>query len=398
MAFIGFLKRTLSPDLKVVCNDGEIYCHRLLLSSVSNFVKVLLLSSDSSTIIIPQLNLAELEDTLEVLYSEKLETKNEDYMKRVFSILCVDSKNILVKNITNDVKKLKSKRRIKGSKLLKFNIKGYPVGLCKKERVEFDDLVNISDSDVEDFKENDVLDYFVEEAVQGNHKSIDSVETVQGKSKSSSDHAYMKVDKGVPCDLCEKFCKSKKTLIEHIKYKHSEHNFPCDLCDKVCIRKENLTAHKKQKHGEERLDITVGSRICGLCQLTFKRKDILAHMRQKHPDSPLEFCCDQCQKRFKFKSKLERHRKQHDKTTDNMSCQMCDFETGSEESLKRHIRRHANLIKCDLCEYTSDRIEYVKKHFSKNHEDQEETSHRCDICERCCPTKNALKIHKKRYH
>ena len=50
---------------------------RLLLSSVDNFVKVLLLSSDSSRIIISQLNLAELEDTMEVLYSEKLETKNE---------------------------------------------------------------------------------------------------------------------------------------------------------------------------------------------------------------------------------------------------------------------------------------------------------------------------------
>ena len=105
-------------------------------------------------------------------------------------------------------------------------------------------------------------------------------------------------------------------------------------------------------------------------------------MRQKHPDNPLEYCCDQCEKRFKFKSKLDRHRKQHEKKTDNMSCQMCDFETGSEESLKRHIRRHANLIKCDLCEYTSDRIEDVKKHFAKHHEDQEGTSHRCDICER----------------
>ena len=187
MAFISFLNRTLSPDLKV----GEIYCDsRLLLSSVDNFVKVLLLSSDSSTIIISQLNLAELEDTMEVLYSEKLETKNENYMKKVFSILCVDSKNILVGNITNDVKKLKSKRKIKGSKLLKCNVKGHPVGLCKKERVEFDDLVNISDSDVEDFKENDVLDYFVEEAVQENHKSSDSViETAQEKSESSSDHA-----------------------------------------------------------------------------------------------------------------------------------------------------------------------------------------------------------------
>ena len=355
MAFIDFLNRSFSPDLTIVCDNGELYCHRLVLSSVSTFMKMLLLSYDSCTIIVPDLRKEEFEDILAVCYGEKYETENDETMKDIFTLLSVESKKILIGNIVYDSDRIKDGRATKGMKRIRYkaekpNRSSFHKTEESLETSADETFINISDT---------VLD-----VVQANNKSVDASET--------SDHAYR-------------------------KYEENK-RFPCDMCDKVCKRKENLTTHKKQKHGEQKLEIIVGSRVCNLCQLTFKRRDILTHMREKHPDNPLEFQCEHCDKKFKYKSKLERHSKQHHQKTERHLCPTCGFETVSEQSLRNHIYRHNTLIKCDLCEYTSQRVDYLEKHYARKHGDKEEAKFKCDICEIFLPTKDAVKKHKRRYH
>ena len=146
--------------------------------------------------------------------------------------------------------------------------------------------------------------------------------------------------------------------MEHKKLSHVKIDVLCNICGKVCKRKENLTAHKRQKHGEVKCEVFVGTRVCSLCQLTMKRTEILAHMKDKHPNNSIKFTCNYCDKSFPFKSKLIRHMTQHEQKTETLVCEICSFETKSEESLRRHIRRHENRIKCNLCEYSSERCYY----------------------------------------
>ena len=186
---------------------------------------------------------------------------------------------------------------------------------------------------------------------------------------------------------------------DNIKHKEKEKElFPCEMRDKVCYRKENLTTHEKQKHSLQKVTKNTGKRTCNLCLLTVRKRDIRIHIQEKHPESPLEFQCEQCKKKFRFKSKFERHMKQHSQNKEKLFCQRCNFQTESEDSFRRHSQRHDTLIKCDKCEYYSDRSDNFKRHHENKHGLKEETDFKCDTCEQYLPSKDALRKHKQRIH
>ena len=120
MTYVNLLCPSVSPDLKIVCEDGELFCHKIALASFSSLVKTLLLSSDSNIVIVPHVKKAPFEDLVELFYGDKLERANEEDMKAVFTLLSVDSKKILIDNVMFDVNKQKPKKSSRGQKLIKF--------------------------------------------------------------------------------------------------------------------------------------------------------------------------------------------------------------------------------------------------------------------------------------
>ena len=165
------------------------------------------------------------------------------------------------------------------------------------------------------------------------------------------------------------------------------------------MSKRGLTKHLKAKHGEETMEIVVGSKMCALCNITYKRNEFHVHMQIYHPESEFLFCCDFCDAKFAKKSKLERHVNIHKLKREKMACSLCSYEAWSQDNLKRHMHRHYNSIKCAICDYTTPEQNNLKRHYNKMHDETlKETSFPCDKCNKYLPSKGALKKHCQRHH
>ena len=51
---------------------------------------------------------------------------------------------------------------------------------------------------------------------------------------------------------------------------------------------------------------------------------------------------------------------------------------------------------CVDCDYTHSKKQKLQYHIEAKHINS--PGHACDICEKICPTKNALYLHRSRYH
>lgn len=392
MALLEGLNRHLSPDLSIVGLDGHITCHKLVISTFAPFVKKLLLETNSSTIILPDINITDFEDLLDVCYGVKSESSNELSMQTIFNILGVDSKEILVKNIDSEISSLASgkPKPQKGVKLLRYERK-----IVVEQPPNFEDIDTAAgqfnkeiESTINAENSNDMnsgtLDLLVDFEstlpIQVREKDNSKCNKVNQNSKCnevkqvSTEHSYVTTDQKIIC------------------------KFPCDMCPKVCKREESLTMHKKIKHQQEKATVIVGSRICSFCQLTFKRSDILKHMKKEHPSIRLDFSCKDCNATFPCKAKLEKHMDLHRPRTEKLVCDLCAYESWSKGGLRRHMDRHDTLVQCVHCDYTTSTQYNLERHNERNHGPVEETDFHCDTCNKFLPSKGALKKHRQRHH
>ena len=66
------------------------------------------------------------------------------------------------------------------------------------------------------------------------------------------------------------------------------------------------------------------------------------------------------------------------------------------EDINSLLVRNNGIWNCSLCPYFSKAKSSVKRHVESIH--FEESEIQCDLCPKVCPTPNALKCHKYKYH
>ena len=94
MNVVECLKQTEMTDLLLVCSDGLVETHKIVISSFAPFVKNLLIESHSSEIILPDFKMLDLQEIMDICYGIKEETENEGTMKVIFNVLGVNSQDI----------------------------------------------------------------------------------------------------------------------------------------------------------------------------------------------------------------------------------------------------------------------------------------------------------------
>ena len=150
------------------------------------------------------------------------------------------------------------------------------------------------------------------------------------------------------CNICDKTFAAKVTLRNHQKYVHSEvRKYKCDECNGRFKQQKDLTVHNLNVHGINQQKETYHrpekqvTHKCDVCESTYiYKKDLYAHKRLKHNESPKEvFQCEQCPSKFKQKISLNAHIKtKHG--NEQYPCPSCGKVFKQKNNMKRHKRMH----------------------------------------------------------
>ena len=55
-----------------------------------------------------------------------------------------------------------------------------------------------------------------------------------------------------------------------------------------------------------------------------------------------------------------------------------------------------NMYSCSICGYQANKKQRIQYHYEAKHTDS--PGYQCEICQKVCPTKNAMIVHKSRSH
>ncbi|CAD7671312.1 unnamed protein product [Nyctereutes procyonoides] len=186
-------------------------------------------------------------------------------------------------------------------------------------------------------------------------------------------------------------------LSRHILIHTGEKPFVCTAsgCDQKFNTKSNLNKHFERKHENQQKQY-----VCTFegCKEAFKKHQQLRIHQCQHTSEPLFKCAHEgCGKHFTSPSRLKRHGKVHE----GYMCQKdkCSFVAKTWTELLKHVREtHKEDIKCEVCQKTFKRKDYLKQHM-KTHAPERDVC-RCprEGCSRTYTTVFNLQSHILSFH
>lgn len=221
------------------------------------------------------------------------------------------------------------------------------------------------------------------------------------------------------CDYCGCQFNQKETLTRHVQLHSVE--MPAG---QECVRCKTrfLTSTELRTHEERRPDHVLRCDCCSgkflsICELRLHlrvnhniisapeagpgfikgaRSEVIAGQHQKH-------VCADCGKVFTRADKLRRHAIIHSPDRPSIPCKCreshgCMLTFYRKDSMKRHALTHTleKPFKCDICDKTFSRQDYVSKHISHVH--KRIFKHRCTLCDYGTREPKRLRIHIRSRH
>ena len=359
-----------SFKLKIVCEDGEIFCDRLLFILWSKkWMELLDPFEETSVLILPDVKKRAMELLLGLLKKGEISGFENDFED--FMDLALDFLGDLPGGFSNFETGGKS-----------FEVKA---AAMKIRRNKFKTLKTATcEYCLSTFSSKQSKDRHIEIYHETKQSHTCSICNLTFKSKEGMlTHEKIKHYKLETEDHSCKYCDARFTneanLKRHIKSKHDQHEFICLHCQEVFDRKSKLVQHQRDtkfKHTASRVRNLEKVEIlnCPECDFKTSRKDSLArHKRLKHQMYKKEFkaietfmkdnsnwTCSKCNQTFTSVDDVEDH-VIHCK---EIKCKLCDKNFTLESNLKRHLeKQHPN-----VCTNCNERFKYrktLRKHMEK---------------------------------
>lgn len=168
-----------------------------------------------------------------------------------------------------------------------------------------------------------------------------------------------KVDGLYNCKFCNYSNKRLNSVKVHRMIHTGERPFLCDVCSATFRQKEHLIKHKKTHVGLKRERNTRGGEIydreksfvCSKCGYICRMKITLDKHEKKCFNAVLK--CAACDEIFLTRNELIRHRAIHVELR-SYDCELCDFTTGNLLYLKKHTLKHSKMLYlCYVCSFTT---------------------------------------------
>ncbi|XP_037936677.1 transcription factor grauzone-like [Teleopsis dalmanni] len=229
------------------------------------------------------------------------------------------------------------------------------------------------------------------------------------------------------CEICQTACKTFRDIRAHFREQHSDEKayvtccqqkyyhrfhlvdhlqvhldpkyFKCPKCERCCINRRSLVNHIKNKHSTDNTDRKFE---CNVCHKFFAKLAILREHASIHATGNKDFVCSYCNKGFVLESKLRIHiRNVH--TKNNCVCEICGKWFRHQYALKNHMSKHdessgAKLKwQCNQCNAVLSTKFSLGRHIRVAHHDGS-TAYICAECGKVSLNKEALRAHKKYVH
>lgn len=150
--------------------------------------------------------------------------------------------------------------------------------------------------------------------------------------------------KNFQCSLCGDKFSTTVDLNKHEMKEHGSSGFPCKICNKMFTQKYSMINHLKYMHTEEK------NHQCNVCGMTFRMKGGLKTHMSNHVEVP-QFKCEVCGKMFKAKLHLRYHMRTHTGEKP-YKCRYCDHAFANNTNFRRHEMTHTGEKphKCSRCD------------------------------------------------
>ena len=142
--------------------------------------------------------------------------------------------------------------------------------------------------------------------------------------------------------------------------------FKCEQCPYTTFAKDKLKTHSAVVHEK------IKNHFCEECGYgAYLKHAVDNHRRSAHGKGGQKFKCKKCSYSSVFKTDLEKHiLAVHDKVKNHV-CSECGYATFYKAILKRHMDYvhsvHRAKFKCQDCDASYKRMEYLDKHRKVKH-------------------------------
>eukprot|EP00063_Salmo_salar_P069079 XP_014043914.1 PREDICTED: zinc finger protein ZFAT-like [Salmo salar] len=184
------------------------------------------------------------------------------------------------------------------------------------------------------------------------------------------------------CTQCSYSSITKNCLKRHLIQRHSNILLQCPMehCQYCTPDKYKLQAHLKTHFDNEKRSFA-----CPVCEETFTEDKLKHHIKNFHPDTPMNTISEALGVRVQMKGLIGKRASK---------CPYCDsYFMRNGADLQQHIWAHQGVkpFKCSLCDYASRSKSNLKAHMSRH---TTEKTHLCDMCGKKFKSKVTLKSHK----
>ncbi|XP_055770623.1 zinc finger protein ZFAT-like isoform X5 [Salvelinus fontinalis] len=184
------------------------------------------------------------------------------------------------------------------------------------------------------------------------------------------------------CTQCSYSSITKNCLKRHLIQRHSNILLQCPMehCQYCTPDKYKLQAHLKTHFDNEKKSFA-----CPVCEETFTEDKLKHHIKNFHPDTPMNTISETLGVRVQMKGLIGKRASK---------CPYCDsYFMRNGADLQQHIWAHQGVkpFKCSLCDYASRSKSNLKAHMSRH---TTEKTHLCDMCGKKFKSKVTLKSHK----
>lgn len=365
-------------NVTLVAMDGKSHCtHAVLLASVSNFLKDLLLDmscpSDQVVILLPDTSWEEVEECLEALIRKDGDRENNSVMNMMgIKFVNRDKRNIFLDNfeknqINMGVRVVSEESNTNKNENLNTSENTCP--FCSETFMSVKRMqCHVSINHIEENKNYEVAESKYNDQHICRFCKCSFTKTTEYKNHIATEHSSIAPLKR-KCEECQKHFKNNNSFTKHMRCKHAIiQTFTCRVCQKQLIStsKGILRKHMRTAHAN------VPFYKCEICPKSFVKESTFYDHKNSHNNFII---CDLCGMDFTRQHNLDKHSLKIHGTEDEknrakkFACNVCSFRSYTNDRLKGHEQIHSinYNFRCDQCDFRSRTYDNLRRHIGSKH-------------------------------